>query len=52
MNCIDCIWRDKCPGTEVCDDYTPYDVEMDTIIEEGRTRFHEEWNEYINDLHL
>lgn len=45
--CDKCLWRDKCHTMGECTDYTPIDVDVEQMIEEGRYEFRGEWNIYV-----
>lgn len=50
--CTKCLFRDKCDGSELCDDYYPVDGDMtddavDELIQNRHEEFRQEWNEYI-----
>lgn len=51
--CTGCLFRDKCDGSELCDNYYPVDdhmddVAMDGVIQKHYEEFLQEWDEYIN----
>lgn len=55
--CIDCIWHDQCQCEESCEYYDRggvqdgllSDEEVETMIENGRQEFREEFEEYVRD---
>lgn len=49
-SCQNCLYIDTCPATRPCEHYYPIDEDgelIDDLIESGRERFREEWNQYV-----
>lgn len=48
--CKACVWYGQCMTYVECDDFTPYEPDLDALIEEARVEYHEEWDEYVNEM--
>lgn len=48
--CKACIWYGQCMTYGECDDFTPYGQDLDNLIEENRSEYHAEWDEYVHEM--
>lgn len=50
-DCIQCLYFDNCDSDETCKGYESLtdEIDIDEIIESGRTAFRKEWFRYIEE---
>ena len=49
MSCEDCIWYGQCYTYGKCEYFSPVAEDIDGLVEDGRSLFHDEWTEYIKE---
>lgn len=48
--CDKCLWSEQCRAPNGCEDFTPLEENIDTLIEQNRYEFREYWYEEYEDL--
>lgn len=48
-SCKKCLWYGRCYTAGECDDFTPVEIDVESLIEDERFSFYEEWKQYIKE---